>query len=323
MKKILLFTMILVTVVTLCFAFVACGPKTDYTVGIVQFAPHGALDAANEAFQNKLNQLITEKGKTISFVYNNAQGKQDNAVTAADTLVNRNVDLIFAIATPAAQQVASATSDIPIVFTAVTSAEIAGLTAGNITGATDLNDVEKQVELMTQLCPGADKLGVLYSTDEPNSQLQKDLAVKAMKEKGFSEDDIVVYGINTVDMVENSFNNFKNKGVDCVYIPTDNRLAEAAASVHEYNKSTGANIPIVCGETGMNEKCGVATYGVNYTSLGEKAAEIAFDILFNGKTPSEIPVADPVITIADFSLNEAIAKEINFTIPDEVKNIGK
>lgn len=323
MKKIVMALMLVVITATLCFTFASCGEKTDYTVGIVQFAPHSALDAANSAFQSKLKDLVEEQGKTIKFIDNNAQGKQDNAVTAADTLVNRGVNLIFAIATPAAQQVASATTDIPIVFTAVTSAEIAGLTAKNITGATDLNDVEKQVELMTQLCPGADKFGILYSTDEPNSQLQKDLAMEAMKKKGFSEDNIEVLGINTIDMVENSFNTFKNKGVDCIYIPTDNRLAEAAASVHEYNKSTGANIPVVCGETGMNEACGVATYGVNYSKLGEKAAQIAFDILFNGKSPADIPVVNPEITVADFSLNEKIAGEIKFVIPDEVKNIGK
>ena len=323
MKKLLVLLIVLVTLVTGCFALVACSSNADYVIGIVQFAPHNALDAANDAFQSRLEELCKENGKTVDFVYNNAQGKQDFAITAADTLVNRSVDMIFAIATPAAQQVASATTEIPIVFTAVTSAEIAGLTASNITGATDLNDVELQVELMTQLCPDADKFGILYSTDEPNSQLQKDLAVEAMKAKGFADADIVVYGINTVDMVENCFNNFKNKGVDCIYIPTDNRLAEAASSVHEFNKSSGANIPIVCGETGMNGECGVATYGVNYSSLGVKAAEIAFDILYNGKKPSEIPVVDPEITVNDFALNEAIANEIGFTIPDTVKNIGK
>ena len=58
--------------------------------------------------------------------------------------------MIFAIATPAAQAVASETKDIPMVFSAVTSAVDAGLTADNIAGTTDLNDIEKQIDLIAR-----------------------------------------------------------------------------------------------------------------------------------------------------------------------------
>lgn len=323
MKKIIIAIIVLAMIVTATMAFVGCGSSADYNVGIVQFAPHTALDASNAAFKQTLEELMSAQGKTIKFIEGNANGDVANATTSAETLVNRNVDLIFAIATPAAQAVAGATKSIPMVFTAVTSATTAGLTASNITGASDLNDVKKQVELMSQLVPGATKFGILYSTDEPNSELQKNLAVEEMKAIGLSENNIVIKGITDMNDVQNAFTSFKAEGVQAIYIPTDNRLAEGAASVHSANTATGANIPIVCGETGMNTLCGVATYGVNYSKLGEKSAQIAFDILFNGKKPSDIAVVNPEVTIDDFSLNEKIAEAIGFTIPEEVKALAK
>ena len=319
MKKLIIAILIIAMTVSCVAAFAGC-ESADYNVGIVQFAPHTALDAVNNAFQAKLAELMKAEGKTVKFYNNNATGEVSNATTAAETLVNRNVDMIFAIATPAAQAVQAATKDIPVVFTAVTSAQIAGLTDSNITGVTDLNDVDMQVDLMAKLVPGATKMGILYSRDEPNSELQKNLAVEAMEAKGIT---VVVQGISDMQDVEPAFNNFKKEGVQCIYIPTDNRLAEGASSVHSANMATEANIPIVCGETEMNKLCGIATYGVNYAKLGEQSAQVAFDILFNGKKPSEIVVVDPVVTADDFSISEDIATAIGFTIPDEVLALAK
>ena len=56
----------------------------------------------------------------------NAQNDQSACQTIASTLVNENCDLILAIATPAAQAVAGATSDIPIVCTAITDFAASG-----------------------------------------------------------------------------------------------------------------------------------------------------------------------------------------------------
>lgn len=319
MKKLIIAILIIAMAITSVAAFAGC-ESADYYVGIVQFAPHTALDAANASFQSTLSELMAAEGKTVKYYDNNATGEVSNATTAAETLVNRKVDMIFAVATPAAQAVQAATKEIPMVFTAVTSATIAGLTDSNITGVTDLNDVEMQVDLMTKLVPGATKFGILFSTDEPNSELQKNLAVEAMEAKGIS---VEVQGISDMQGVEPAFNKFKAAGVQCIYIPTDNRLAEGASSVHSANMATEANIPIVCGEAGMNALCGIATYGVNYSKLGEQAAQVAFDILFNGKKPSEIPVVDPVVTEDDFSISEDIAKAIGFTIPEEVLALAK
>lgn len=75
-------------------------------------------------------------------------------------------------------------------------------------------------------------------------------------------------------------------------------------------------VPIVCGETGMNDLCGVATYGVNYYSLGVKAGDMAADILLKDADVSTMAVQmDPNPTL---TINETVAADIGFTIPDAI-----
>ena len=61
-----------------------------------------------------------EEGKNITIDRQNAQADQSNLQNIGQRFVNNKVDLICAIATPAAQTVANMTKDIPIVGTAIT-----------------------------------------------------------------------------------------------------------------------------------------------------------------------------------------------------------
>ncbi|MDE7337583.1 MAG: ABC transporter substrate-binding protein [Clostridia bacterium] len=319
MKKIIVAMMIVVLAVCSIAVFAGC-QSYDYTIGVSQYERHVALDSSYEGFKSKLTELIEADGKTVNFIYNNASGDTANATTTAENLVTRKVDLIFAIATPSAiaAKAAAADAGIPIVYTAVTSPEEAKLVADNTTGTTDLNNIEKQVELMCQLVDGATKFGILYTNSEPNSVTQFKMAEACMEAKGIT---VVDGGISEIDNVEQMFNSFKSQGVQAIYIPTDNKLAGAAKTVNVMNKSTKCNLPIVCGEGNMNDLCGIATYGVDYKAIGERAAYMAYDIITGKKSAKDIPYENP--ESFELSLNEKIAEEIGFTIPQAVKDLLK
>ena len=87
-----------------------------FKIGVIQLVEHAALDASNEGFVAALN----DAGISYEIDQQNAQNDQSTCQTIAEKLVNDGNDLILAIATPAAQAVAGATSDIPILVTAVT-----------------------------------------------------------------------------------------------------------------------------------------------------------------------------------------------------------
>src|SRR5690606_9012691 len=96
--------------------------------------------------------------------------------------------LILAVATPTAQAVAQTITDVPILITAVTEPQEAGLVdsweapGGNVTGTSDLNPVAEQLELVMELAPDAESIGIVYSSGEVNSEIQVALAEEAAAE---------------------------------------------------------------------------------------------------------------------------------------------
>lgn len=89
-------------------------------IGVIQLVKHDALDRAYQGFVDELEKQGYVDGENIEIDYQVASNEQANCLTIAESMVNDNKDLIFAIATPAAQAVASKTEDIPILVSAVT-----------------------------------------------------------------------------------------------------------------------------------------------------------------------------------------------------------
>ena len=155
------------------------GKDKTCNVGILQLVEHPALDAANKGFVDGLKSKGFEEGKNIKFDRQNAQGDQSNLQTIAQRFVSNKVNLVCAIATPAAQTMANATKDIPIVGTAITDYKVAKLVKDNsqpgtnVTGTTDMNPVEAQIDLLVKIMPKARTVGFIYNSSEVNSQLHR------------------------------------------------------------------------------------------------------------------------------------------------------
>ena len=95
------------------------GNANGVKVGILQYMEHDSLTAAREGFKAELADNGYKEGEKLTLDYQNAQGDQANLQTISEQLASNN-DLVLAIATPAAQSLATASTDTPILFTAVT-----------------------------------------------------------------------------------------------------------------------------------------------------------------------------------------------------------
>ena len=152
------------------------GDDAKYTVGICQLVQHEALDAATQGFIDALNEALPGQ---VKIVEKNASGDSINCSTIVNGFVSDGVDLIMANATPALTAAASATSDIPILGTSITAYGVAldmedfdGTVGGNISGTSDLADLEKQAAMITEWFPEAKKVALLFCSAEPNSRYQ-------------------------------------------------------------------------------------------------------------------------------------------------------
>lgn len=275
-------------------------------IGVIQLVQHAALDASNAGFVKALD----DAGLNYTIDQQNAGGDQASAQTISQKLVDDKNDLIFAIATPAAQAVAGATEDIPIVVTAVTDPEQSGLVAsnekpgGNVTGSSDLTPVKEQIDLLKKLVPNAKKIGILYSSAEANSKIQATMAVEAATAIGLDVEEFTFSNTNEIQtVVESMMGN-----VDAIYTPTDNGVAVGMETITMI--ATDKGVPVICGEDALLEKGALATYGIDYFELGYLAGQQAVKILTEGADPANMPIEYLPIEKVKLSINEDVAKEL-------------
>lgn len=295
--------------------------KKSYKVGVIQLVQHPALDAANKGFIDGLKAKGFEEGKNVTFDQQNAQGDQSNLQTIAQRFVSNKDDLVCAIATPAVQTMANATKEIPIVGTAVTDYKVAKLVKDNskpgtnVTGTTDMNPVEAQIDLLVKIMPKAKTVGFIYNSSEVNSQLQIDLAKKAAAARGLATVEATVSSVNDIQQAAQSLMG----KVDALYIPTDNVMASAMPNLIKITDE--ARIPVFCGESGMLKAGGVATLGIDYYKLGLQTGEMAADILSGKAKPQDMAIqSQKTFTV---TLNEEAIKKLGLTIPDDIRKEAK
>lgn len=304
----------LLSAAVMAMAFTACDGGADdgkYHIGIVQQMEHPALDEATRGFKQAMVDKLGED--KVVFDYQNAQGEQTNCGTIATKFVSDRVDLIMANATTALQSAAQATSTIPVIGTSITDYLTAGVVDSNdkpgrnVTGASDLAPIDKQIELLCTLCPDAKKVGIFYCSAEPNSKFQSDKAEAALKAAGR---DVSIYTVADSNEIQAVLTNAADE-VDAIYIPTDNTVANTMEAVR--NITVPKKIPVICGEEGMCSQGGLATLSISYYSMGYTAGEMAVEILQNGANPADMAIRYASETTNKY--NKAIAEEIGWTIP--------
>lgn len=279
-------------------ALAACGESSNTseendetkTVGVLQLVEHGSLNAAYEGFKEGLAEAGYTEGENLTLEYQNAQNSQDNLKSMSERLVNASPDLLLGIATPTAVSLANETTDTPIVVTAVTDLVGAKLADSNeepgrnITGTSDMVPIEQQINLLLSIVPDAKTIGIMYNAGEANSKIQADLAEEALKAAGV---DVKVLTANTTNDVQQVTTSLA-KDVDGIYVPTDNTFASAAAIVGEVAKET--KTPIVAGSVEQVDDGALATYGIDYKSLGIQTGKLAAKILDGDAEPATTPV---------------------------------
>lgn len=323
MKKL---TSLLAIILSLLTLVVGCGNQNtdskntdsgNVSIGIIQYMDHVALDAAREGFIAALKDNGYVEGENLSIDYQNAQGDQSNLSTISDRFVSNKVDLVLAIATPAAQSISGKTTEIPILATAVTDYEAAKLVdsneapGGNVTGTTDMNPIKEQIELLVKLVPDVKTIGLLYTSSEDNSIVQANIAKEVIESLGLSHVEVTVTNSNDVQQATQSI----VEQCDAIYIPTDNTFASAMPVVH--GVTAESKTPVICGESGMVNNGGLATLGINYYDLGYQTGLMAVKVLKGEAEPATMPIESA--NKFDFVINGTVAEEIGIEIPDDLK----
>lgn len=285
------------------------------TIGVLQWAKHPALDATVTGMSDFLKEQGFDESK-VNIVVKIAGGDAPTAALIAEQFVSDKVDMIYAIATPAAQAAYNAVSGtkIPVVFNAVTDAVSAGIVTSNekpggqVTGVSDAAPLNLQVKLIRDFLPTAKKIGMLYNLGEVNGKIQVDQVKALAVSLGF---EVIAIGVSATTEISAAAQQLASQ-VDCIYNITDNMIAGATATITD--KANAKNIPVFGAEDGQMAQGLLASDGLSYAKLGKQAGVIVVNILFKDKKPADIAVETATETTLKISKN--VAAKLNIKIPD-------
>jgi putative ABC transport system substrate-binding protein len=318
MKKLSLRTL----VSTLALAAVCSAPAlaADKTVLVTAIVEHPALDAVRDGVKDELKDEGFEAGKNLKWEYQSAQGNTGTAAQIARKFVGDKPDAIVAIATPSAQALVSATKTIPIVYSGVTDPVAAQLvkdwkaSGTNVTGVSDLLELEKQVDLIKRVVPNVKRVGMVYNPGEANSAV----VVKAMKE---------LLGKSGITLVEAAAPRTVDVGsaaksligkVDVIYTNTDNNVVSAYEALVKVGND--AKIPLVASDTDSVKRGAIAALGVNYYDLGRQTGKVVARIL-KGEKPGDI--ASATSSKLELFVNTTAAQKQGVTLPADLIKSAK
>lgn len=309
-------------VAALSLAAVCAAPAmaADKSVAVTAIVEHPALDAIRDGVKDELKEEGFEAGKNLKWEYQSAQGNTGTAAQIARKFVGDKPDAIVAIATPSAQAVVAATKSIPVVYSGVTDPVAAQLvkdwkaSGTNVTGVSDLLELDKQVDLIKRVVPNAKRVGMVYNPGEANSAV----VVKALKELLAKSGMTLVEAAapRSVD-VGSAAKSLIGK-VDVIYTNTDNNVVSAYEALVKVGND--AKIPLVASDTDSVKRGAIAALGVNYYDLGRQTGKVVGRIL-KGEKPGDI--ASATSSKLELFVNTAAAQKQGVTLSPELVNSAK
>ena len=283
-------------------------------IGILQFVTHDALDEIERGIEDGLADAGYE-GSNVELTVLNAEADQSKIQTMSKKLVDDGNDVVIGIATPAAQGLSSATSDIPVIMGAISDPVGAKLVKnldkpeGNVTGLSNHVPHAQTVELIQTITPDAKTIGVLYASSEDNSVSQVKEFTQYAEEAGLT---VVEYAVPSTNEITTTMSVMTGK-VDAIFVPQDNTIASAFPTV--VTAANAAKIPVYSSVDTMVKQGSIASVAQSQYDLGLETAKIAVKILA-GKKVSEVPVK--VVDTGVPTVNLKAAKELGITIPDSL-----
>lgn len=323
-NKNLLATIVALTVMVVAALFMTQKEQTSQSassekvkIGVLQFVTHDSLDEIYKGIKAGLEEGGYSTTDNLEIDFMNAEADQSQVQTMSKKLVDNGNELLIGIATPAAQGLANATTELPIIMGAVTDPVGANLVTdlknpgGNITGVSDQTPVADAVSLIKEITPDAKTIGVLYSSNEDNSKIQVEEFKAAAEEAGYT---VLEYAVASSNELASTVEVATSK-TDVLFTPVDNTVASAFSTVVSVANKT--KTPIFTSVEDMVEGGGIASVTLSQYDLGVATGKMAAKIL-DGANPGDTPVQ--IFNEGTIVVNQKVAKELGITLSDDVIN---
>jgi len=287
--------------------------ETGYIVGRDVMVEQRLADGQYDRLPALAADLVNRRVNLIAEMASIMDGRRIREIRIDRGVMS--VNLIAALAPPAAFAAKAATTTIPIVFIAALDPVKAGLVAslnrpgGNITGITFIGASlgGKRLELARELVPNGGVIALLTHPGSPDAleelrELQSDANAIGQQ--------LLVLSATSEDDLESAFASMAQHGVRVLLIGQDPFLFQAGGQLVAL--AAKHRIPAIYGNSELAAAGALISYSASIPDAWRLAGNYAGRI-FKGAKPADLPVVQP--TKFDLVINLNTAKALGLTIP--------
>jgi putative ABC transport system substrate-binding protein len=268
-----------------------------------------------EIFRTSLRDLGYVEGKNLIIDWKFSEEHNNPLPALANELVRANVDIIFAINTPAALAAKNATTSIPIVVTRVSDPIRTGLIAslakpgGNLTGLTTISEEleGKRLELLREALPGLLRVAVLWNEANSGHALNVREMEKAGPPLGLQ---VYLLGLKRADELPAVLQTAIKVQAGALFVIDDLVISSFQTRILDFASKN--KLPVISQFREFTEAGGLMAYGPGNDEMFRRAA-VYIDKILKGGKPSDIPVERP--TKFNLIINLKAAKSLGLTVP--------
>ncbi len=312
--------LVFVLILTGTFMLSACNTAEDeqVTVGMLNLLP--PLDVALDGFKAGMIEFGYVEADNINYIYDGATPDPSALADKAQALVEAEVDLIFCVTTPAclAAQAATAESEIPVVFVAVTDPLAVGLIeeyaqpGGNFTGVTtgarNFTNEGRRLEWLTTAVPDVQRIYLPHNPEDPTVTASLPVVEEAAGALGL---ELVLQEVRTPEEVVNALENIPDN-VEAMFVLADQLVVADTPAVT--SAASGHGLALSTPNSTGPQLGGLISYGSDFFASGSQSARLA-DLILRGADPAELPAETPEFFLV---VNTQTAAAIALEISDEV-----
>lgn len=290
-------------------------------VSIANFGDHPALVSIVTGFKARMAELGYDEDEDVAYEYRHVNFDRTLVPQMLQLTESDSPDLILTITTAVGQASIRGIHDdtIPIVFGGVVDPVVAGIVPGwdngseTHAGASMLPDMAAALSFVTQVVPGAKRIGTLFNPGEDNDITNIELIKEAAAEQGL---EIVAVAVDNANDLPQRVQSFTGQ-VDAVYLIQSNVVQTSVPVVAQIAQRI--KLPLfnsVYSDELKNELAGF--HAINYERNGVHAADIA-DRILRGEKPGAIPVYVPDASDFISRVSPAGLAAVGLSVPEALK----
>jgi putative ABC transport system substrate-binding protein len=293
-------------------------PEERIRIGMAIIVNNLPVDQNLEGFKTTMQENGYVEGVNVEYTERNAFGRTADSDLVARQTVDEGPDLIYVVGTPIVQALHNHTQDIPVVFSLMTDPVGGGVVdsfeepGGNFTGTSDAVSPPIYFDMIEQVLPDCQTVGILGNTGEQNSASQIAQFETEAAARGLAT---AVAPVATTNDVLSAVSSLEGRA-QCLLVGADGTVLAAVEALLQ--AAADAQLPLVTSGAEYAELGALIGIGPDFRDLGAASAEIVTQIL-QGAVPADIPVVDAVtgggLSVA---INEAVAASLGVTIPEGI-----